>query len=292
MGFVFQNYALFPHMTVAENLSFPLEVRKISQGERNEKIDKALAMVKLQGFENRRPAQLSGGQQQRVAIARALVFNPSIVLMDEPLGALDRRLREEMQLEIRSLQHDLDVTMIYVTHDQEEAMVISDRIAVFDNGKIQQLAEPEVLYEEPSSSLVANFIGENNEFSGTVDEIRGTTAYVKVGSDVIRAYPIGAVDTKTDITLVIRPERIRINPDRSDLANVFPGQVEDMVFLGDHIRVMVSALGNAEIVVKIPNQAGHGAILPGDDITVGWSELDCRAFSRTTPINPYTPTHA
>ena len=162
IGMVFQNYALFPHMTVAENLAFPLEVRRLARAEIEAKIKRALDMVKLSGFASRRPGQLSGGQQQRVALARALVFEPKLVLMDEPLGALDKQLREHMQLEIKHIHRDLGVTVVYVTHDQSEALTMSDRIAVFNDGAIQQLATPDDLYERPQNSFVAQFIGENN----------------------------------------------------------------------------------------------------------------------------------
>ena len=166
IGMVFQNYALFPHMTVAENLSFPLEVRKMGKSVREEKVMRALGMVQMQDFAGRRPTQLSGGQQQRIALARALVFEPELVLMDEPLGALDKQLRETLQFEITHLAHELGITVVYVTHDQTEALTMSDRVAVFDDGRIQQLAPPDELYETPKNSFVAQFIGENNTLDG------------------------------------------------------------------------------------------------------------------------------
>ena len=158
IGMVFQNYALFPHMSVAENLAFPLEVRKIEKADRDKKITRALEMVKMEQFKNRMPAQLSGGQQQRVALARSLVFEPDLVLMDEPLGALDKQLREQMQYEIKHLHEELEITVVYVTHDQSEALTMSDRVAVFNDGVIQQLASPNELYEKPTNSFVAQFI--------------------------------------------------------------------------------------------------------------------------------------
>ena len=168
IGMVFQNYALFPHMTVYENLAFPLRVRKIPKDEADKKVDKALSMVSLQGFEARMPMQLSGGQQQRVAVARSLVFDPKLVLMDEPLGALDKNLRESMQYEIKHIHESIGVTVVYVTHDQTEALTMSNRIAVFNDGKVQQLSSPDELYERPVNSFVAEFIGENNTFAGEV----------------------------------------------------------------------------------------------------------------------------
>ncbi|MCI5042727.1 MAG: ABC transporter ATP-binding protein, partial [Donghicola eburneus] len=182
IGMVFQNYALFPHMTVAENLAFPLEVRKLGKSEREAKVKRALDMVQMGAFGGRRPAQLSGGQQQRIALARALVFEPELVLMDEPLGALDKQLREHMQFEITRIAHDLGITTVYVTHDQTEALTMSDRVAVFNDGRIQQLAPPDELYEAPQNSFVAQFIGENNTLDGTVQEIKDGYAIVKLDS--------------------------------------------------------------------------------------------------------------
>ncbi len=180
IGMVFQNYALFPHMTVGENLAFPLQVRGMSKADRETRVMHALDMVQMGAFANRRPAQLSGGQQQRIALARALVFDPKLVLMDEPLGALDKQLREHMQFEIKALHERLGITVVYVTHDQGEALTMSDRIAVFNDGRIQQLAAPAELYERPDNSFVAGFIGENNALSGTIEKLDGTRALVKL----------------------------------------------------------------------------------------------------------------
>ena len=187
IGMVFQNYALFPHMTVYENLAFPLRVRKVQKDEIDKKVDKALSMVSLSGFESRMPAQLSGGQQQRVAVARALVFDPAVVLMDEPLGALDKNLRESMQYEIKHIHENIGVTVVYVTHDQGEALTMSNRIAVFNDGKVQQLSSPDKLYEEPVNSFVAEFIGENNTFGGEVIEISKDVCKVKLQNGEILA---------------------------------------------------------------------------------------------------------
>ena len=182
IGMVFQNYALFPHMTVKENLAFPLEVRKMQKSEIDEKVGNALAMVELQDFGNRMPLQLSGGQQQRVALARSLVFEPRLVLMDEPLGALDKNLREQMQYEIKHIHEKIGITVVYVTHDQSEALTMSNRIAVFNDGKIQQISSPDVLYEKPNSSFVAQFIGENNQLKGKVKSINGENCVVTTES--------------------------------------------------------------------------------------------------------------
>ena len=171
IGMVFQNYALFPHLTVNENLAFPLEVRKLNKSDIEEKVKKTLDMVELGEFGNRMPLQLSGGQQQRVALARSLVFEPRLVLMDEPLGALDKKLREQMQYEIKHIHEQIGITVVYVTHDQSEALTMSNRIAVFNDGKIQQISSPDILYEKPENAFVANFIGENNQLKGKVKSI-------------------------------------------------------------------------------------------------------------------------
>jgi len=189
IGMVFQNYALFPHMTVGENLSFPLEVRKMGKSEREAKVKRALDMVQMGDFAGRRPSQLSGGQQQRIALARALVFDAELVLMDEPLGALDKQLREHMQYEIKHIHENLGITVVYVTHDQSEALTMSDRIAVFEDGRIQQLAPPEDLYERPENAFVAQFIGENNRLNGKVTDLVGDVATVDLGSLTVQARP-------------------------------------------------------------------------------------------------------
>ena len=213
IGMVFQNYALFPHMTVGRNLAFPLQVRGLDQEECRERVERALQLVRLEGLQDRRPAQLSGGQQQRVAIARALIFDPALVLMDEPLGALDRRLREEMQYEIRRIHQSLGVTVVYVTHDQQEAMVMSDRIAVLRRGDIEQIAEPEALYEEPESSFVARFIGENNRLHGRVTTVSEDICTVESGGQVIRALRVAPCGPGDATTLSIRPERVAVSPE-------------------------------------------------------------------------------
>ena len=195
IGMVFQNYALFPHMTVGENLAFPLQVRKLPKSETEAKVKRALDMVQMGAFAGRRPAQLSGGQQQRIALARALVFEPELVLMDEPLGALDKQLREHMQFEIKHIHEQLGVTVVYVTHDQGEALTMSDRIAVFNDGRIQQLAPPEDLYERPENGFVAQFIGENNTLEGTVETIGDRICTVRLGDgSVIDALPVNVIE--------------------------------------------------------------------------------------------------
>jgi putative spermidine/putrescine transport system ATP-binding protein len=278
IGMVFQNYALFPHMTVAENLAFPLQVRKQSKSEVEQRVNRALDMVQLGEFGSRRPAQLSGGQQQRVAVARALVFDPDVVLMDEPLGALDKNLREQMQYEIKHIHENLGITVLYVTHDQSEALTMSNRIAVFDDGIVQQLAPPAVLYEEPENAFVANFIGENNVLSGKITRIDGKSCQVDVGEKrevQALAVNIGTVGEAT--TLSLRPERVTLDPG-DDCPNIFEGKVEELIYLGDHIRTRMKVCGHNEFIVKIPNSAAHAQLKEGATVTVGWTMEDCRAL--------------
>jgi len=194
IGMVFQNYALFPHLTIAENVAFPLSVRHVSRAEQKARVKRALEMIELPHLANRRPAQLSGGQHQRVALARALVFEPSVVLMDEPLGALDKNLREQMQLDIRALHQRLGLTIVFVTHDQGEALTMSDRIAVFNKGKIEQIGTPRQVYDEPATRFVAEFIGETNLIDGTVETVEPTSAVIRLnGGDIVRVAGSGGL---------------------------------------------------------------------------------------------------
>ncbi len=280
IGMVFQNYALFPHMTIAENLAFPLDVRGIGKAEAEKKVQRALDMVQMGdgSFHGRRPAQLSGGQQQRVALARALVFEPKLVLMDEPLGALDKQLREHMQLEIKHIHESLGVTVIYVTHDQGEALTMSDRIAVFNDGVVQQLAAPEVLYEKPENSFVAQFIGENNTLLGKVKAINEGIARVELpDGEVVEALAVNAGPGERT-QLSIRPERVEIDPDESVSDHTVTARVEEVIYLGDHIRTRMTVAGNSDFVVKTRNRLGARRLDPGASVRVGWATEDCRAL--------------
>ena len=279
IGMVFQNYALFPHMSVYENLAFPLQVRKIKKSEIKDRVNRALDMVQLGSFGNRRPAQLSGGQQQRVAVARALVFDPALVLMDEPLGALDKQLREQMQYEIKHIHENLGVTVVYVTHDQSEALTMSNRIAVFNDGVIQQLATPDDLYERPKNAFVAQFIGENNTLNGTVRELNGDKCIVEVdGGGTVRALSINVANIGSRSTLSLRPERVKVNPDVGSLPNIFEAKIKELIYLGDHIRTRASVCGQDDFIVKIPNASHHVHLQEGATAIFGWSEEDCRAL--------------
>ncbi len=279
IGMVFQNYALFPHMTVAENLAYPLVVRKMSKADIEARVERALDMVQLGGFAGRRPGQLSGGQAQRVAVARALVFEPKLVLMDEPLGALDKQLREQMQYEIKHIHDNLGVTVVYVTHDQSEALTMSNRVAVFNDGVIQQLAPPDQLYELPENSFVAQFIGENNKLMGKVTAVNGEACTVEIeGSGEVKAMPVNIDGVGSMSSLSLRPERVFVNPAEGSCPNIFDARVEELIYLGDHMRTRVSVCGHDDFIVKVPNSAGHVHLAPGETVKVGWQAEDCRAL--------------
>ncbi|MEP4035048.1 MULTISPECIES: ABC transporter ATP-binding protein [unclassified Pseudophaeobacter] len=280
IGMVFQNYALFPHMTIAENLAFPLEVRKMGKSEREAKVKRALDMVEMGAFGGRRPSQLSGGQQQRIALARALVFEPELVLMDEPLGALDKQLREKMQFEITHLAHRLGITVVYVTHDQTEALTMSDRVAVFEDGRIQQLAPPDKLYEEPQNSFVAQFIGENNTLEGTVKEINNGVALVQLDDgELIDCKPVNVSKPGERTRVSIRPERVEYNKDRlSEGAHTLKAEVLEFIYMGDIFRTRLRVAGNDEFIIKTRNAPDQVRLQPGQQIEIGWLPEDCRAL--------------
>ncbi|WP_227257913.1 ABC transporter ATP-binding protein [Kangsaoukella pontilimi] len=279
IGMVFQNYALFPHMTVAENLAFPLEVRKLDKSTREEKVKRALDMVQMGAFGGRRPAQLSGGQQQRIALARALVFEPELVLMDEPLGALDKQLREHMQFEITNLAHSLGITTVYVTHDQTEALTMSDRVAVFDDGRIQQLAPPDTLYEEPENAFVAQFIGENNALSGKVEQIQGDRCTVRLDNGaLIDAKPVNVSQPGERTTISIRPERVEFNPELGPDAHTLDAEVLEFIYMGDVFRTRLRVAGRDDFFVKTRNRADQVRLNAGEHVKIGWLPQDCRAL--------------
>jgi putative spermidine/putrescine transport system ATP-binding protein len=276
IGMVFQNYALFPHMTVGENVAFPLSVRRMSRAEIAERVQRALAMVRLEAFAHRRPAQLSGGQQQRIALARAMVFEPSLVLMDEPLGALDKKLREQMQIEIKLLHERLGLTVVYVTHDQSEALTMSDRIAVFHDGQIMQQGTPDELYSQPHDAFVAGFIGENNLLSGTVAEIANGRARVALagGPEVIAA-AVGELARGARVVVAVRPEAVRVSSIPANGENVCRALVTSRIYLGDHQRLLTEIGNGHRVTVKVP--AGVDAVT-GASIFLCWDTEDCRAF--------------
>ena len=280
IGMVFQNYALFPHMTVAENLSFPLEVRGIGKSDRETKITRALEMVKMGDFTSRRPAQLSGGQQQRIALARALVFEPGLVLMDEPLGALDKQLREHMQFEIKNLAHSLGITVVYVTHDQTEALTMSDRVAVFNEGWIQQVDPPEVIYEQPQNSFVAQFIGENNTLEGTLKSVENKQCVVELDDGtIIDALPVNISEPGTPTRVSIRPERVETDKSRLNTdAHLIRAEVLEVIYMGDVHRTRLRVAGNDSFIAKTRNAPHRKKLQPGTEIEIGWLREDCRAL--------------
>ncbi|MER5170556.1 ABC transporter ATP-binding protein [Thioclava sp. GXIMD2076] len=282
IGMVFQNYALFPHMTVGENLAFPLEVRKMGKSEREAKIKRALDMVQMGAFANRRPGQMSGGQQQRIALARALVFDPELVLMDEPLGALDKQLREHMQFEIKALHERLGITVVYVTHDQGEALTMSDRVAVFNDGRIQQLAPPDDLYERPKNSFVAQFIGENNRLPGKVEALDKEAGHCTIrlqNGERIAATAVNIRHEGQDTLVSIRPERVEFDPARmAPDWHLIEAEVIDVVYMGDIYRTVLRVAGTEDFVMKTRNTLGASMLPKGQKIKIGWHPDDARAL--------------
>ncbi|MFC6520926.1 ABC transporter ATP-binding protein [Undibacterium arcticum] len=280
IGMVFQNYALFPHMSIRENLEFPLAVRKVPHAERKRKIDAALAMVNMSGLGARMPGQLSGGQQQRIAVARALVFAPRLVLMDEPLGALDKQLREQMQYEIKRIHKESGITFVYVTHDQGEALTMSDRIAVFNQGVIQQLATPKELYERPQNAFVAQFIGENNSLHGRVLTVQGDTCQIRMRSgETVSATSPRGLQVGSETTISLRPERVQIGDASASVNNRFHGIVKNSVYHGDHLRIVVDICGQPNFVIKVPNARISAPPEIGSAISTGWQTEDCLALN-------------
>ena len=275
LSMVFQNYALFPHRTVARNVAFPLEMRRKSRSEIDRAVADALAMVRLTGFENRLPTQLSGGQQQRVALARAIGFGPSILLMDEPLGALDKNLREQVQVEIKEIQKRLGVTVIYVTHDQHEALTMSDRIVVMNQGRIEQIASPEAMYHKPSNRFVAGFLGASNFIDVRVEHADATGAFTASAGQGWTIRGRADAPQAGDATIAIRPERIELRPPASAPSGMdaYPGVVTGVVFTGDSLSYTVRA-ESVELGVKVPNN-GH-AYRPclHDRVNVCWFAED------------------
>jgi len=290
LGMVFQHYALFPHMTVYDNLAFPLRTRGETRPETDRRVEEALARVRLPGYGMRFPAQLSGGQQQRVALARALVYGPPVLLMDEPLGALDKKLREQMQLEIKHIQRELRLTVIYVTHDQEEALTMSDRIAVMRQGRIVQLGPPEDLYERPADQVVADFIGESNFLEVTVRGVEGGAATARTDAGFEVALPVAEAGAEgTRLTLALRPERIRLaSPGeqvqaREQLApngyQWWKGVIEEVVYIGATRKYQIR-LGGQLLVAQ--QQAGSDVpyFREGESVQVGWSMADLRVVHK------------
>ncbi|MCC6468303.1 MAG: ABC transporter ATP-binding protein [Alphaproteobacteria bacterium] len=278
IGMVFQNYALFPHMTIAQNIAFPLEMRKVSKAAIRERVDNALKQVDLPGYGERLPKQLSGGQQQRAALARAIVFGPSLLLLDEPFGALDRKLREQMQLEVRRLQQKLGLTAVFVTHDQEEALIMSDRIAVMEQGRIAQLGTPQDIYHHPANRFVAGFMGESNLMQA---RLTGPgTASVEGGASL--RFAAGAVGPAgSAVGLLLRLERPRALKDGEAAANAFAGSVVEVIYLGETVKYRIRLDPGFEIVVRWPYRESGGSLKVGDRLRVGWDAADMQPVAWT-----------
>jgi putative spermidine/putrescine transport system ATP-binding protein len=274
MGMVFQNYALFPHRTVAENVAFGLRMRGLDKVSIATKVKAALAMVELSGLEDRRPSQLSGGQQQRVALARAIVIAPRVLLCDEPLGALDKKLRQQMQFELKQLQKKLGLTLVFVTHDQEEALAMSDRIAVMNGGRVEQVGTPAEIYNQPTTRFVADFIGDTNIFRGERTTTNGGLA-LDAGKGLILALPPAAETQGTGVlSVALRPEKIQLSP-RSDAASASAhGVVENTNFLGGAVLYRITLEGGHRVLVQQPNAGASRLFVPGNGVTLDWTPAD------------------
>ncbi|MQT14679.1 ABC transporter ATP-binding protein [Segnochrobactrum spirostomi] len=285
IGMVFQRYTLFPHLTVAENVAFPLAVRRRPKVEIEAKVKEMLRLVRLEGFEDRKPAQMSGGQQQRVALARALVYDPPVLLMDEPLSALDKKLREEIQVEIRRIHEETGVTILYVTHDQEEALRLSDRIAVFSKGVIDQVGTGEELYANPATRFVANFIGDSDFLPCELVAVEGTKASIRLaGGAVVGGIPLHAPPAGTaprdggSAALMLRPERIALRADAGD-GPAIPVRVRDITFLGGSLSIATETQGGEAINVRLPfGHPGGSGLARGADVWLGFDPAQAHVF--------------
>jgi len=277
MGVVFQNYALFPHMTVAENVAFPLEMQRVPRAEITQRVERALDMVKLTQLKDRRPSQLSGGQQQRIALTRALVFEPSVILMDEPLGALDKQLREHMQLEIRELHRRLGLTIVFVTHDQSEALTMSDRIAVFNAGRVEQIDSPHVIYDMPRTRFVAEFIGETNLIEAKVASVDNHVARLSLGAGLSAcAHAANGLSVGQTASFSLRPERIRLGS-APESSNALDMTIVDCIYHGDHMRVQL-ARDDFSLVARCERLAGNWTV--GAPVVASFDPSDCTVLAQ------------
>ena len=289
LGMVFQSYAVFPHLTVYENVAFPLQIRKAPRFEIVHRVAEVLELVRLTGYERRLPRQLSGGEQQRVALARALVFRPRVLLMDEPLGALDKKLRAHMQLELKHIQQRLHVTVIYVTHDQEEALTMSDRVAVMQSGRIEQVGTPAELYDRPGSRFVADFLGESNFLDAVVvaADHDGRWRCRAAGGLEFSGMAAAALSAGQPVTAAVRPEKLvpADEPGAAALgasANNCKGMVEEAIYVGDVTRYRVGLGADGAVVIKMPNRVGSRPPSTGAALALAWSPEDTRLFPRAS----------
>jgi putative spermidine/putrescine transport system ATP-binding protein len=275
IGMVFQNYALFPHMSVTENVAFPLRVRGVPRAQRAERVRAALAAVRLERLGDRRPGQLSGGQQQRVALARTIVFEPRLLLMDEPMGALDKKLREALQLEIMRIHRELGVTIVYVTHDQEEALVMSDRIAIYHEGRVRQIGSADALYERPESVYVADFMGESNIFRGTFAAGAGAARVAAAERTFLAPTGRGAAPLVegAPAAIVVRPERMRVGRGpavAADGSNALEGAVRDVIYLGSGRKYLIDLADGGVLQVRVAAPDDAGDLERGAVVHVAW----------------------
>lgn len=281
VNIVFQSYALFPHLTVAQNVGFGLSVKRVPRAERERRVREALELVRLPRLGDRKPSHLSGGQQQRVALARALVNDPAVLLLDEPLGALDLKLRKQMQIELKHLQQQVGITFIYVTHDQEEALTMSDRIAVMNDGRVLQVGDPVTVYEKPATQFVADFIGESNFLRGAVDSVSDGHAQVIVGGSVVYAEVNGAaLSPGQQVTLTVRPEKLTLTrPEETDSPGLI-GVVRETVYIGTDTRFVIDLASGEHIVARLQNigDRGLGEFAVGEPVKVLWACQDARAL--------------
>jgi putative spermidine/putrescine transport system ATP-binding protein len=281
IGMVFQNYALFPHLSVARNVGYPLAMRGMTKGEIAERVGEALEMVELGGMAERLPKQLSGGQQQRVALARATVFRPRLLLLDEPFGALDRKLREQMQLEVRRLQRRLGLTTLFITHDQEEALIMSDRVAVMEKGRLQQVGPPLEIYEAPANPFIADFIGESNIFSGTIEASGGDVLSVRLDggpSIQVPSRPELAARVGERVRVMVRPERfVDLNVVGAPATvNRIDGLVAESAYIGVSDKYRIATAAGLDVLVRLPSGPSSRRYGPGEPISTGFHAADVR----------------
>lgn len=273
IGMIFQNYALFPHMTIGQNIGFPLEMRKVNRIEREKAVMRVLDMVKLSHVVDRFPSELSGGQQQRIALARAFVYEPSIILMDEPLGALDKKLRDHLQLEIKHLHEQLGVTIMYVTHDQEEAMVMSDRICLMSNARVEQIGTPEDLYFRPETVFAADFLGESNLVNGTVRGVTDSATAVEIdGAGVTMALPNPDLQVGEKVKLMTRPEAVDVLNDGEARPNEVSGTLREIIVGGGATKLFVELAGGATMRVTQLTRRATERLSPGAQLRLGWEQ--------------------
>lgn len=274
IGMVFQNYALFPHMTVEENIAYPLKKRKVKKLEMKQKVEEVLQIVHLEQYAKHYPSQMSGGQQQRVALARAIVFSPPLLLLDEPLSALDKNLRQRMQIEIKSIQENLGITTISVTHDQEEALTMSDRICVMNNGGIEQIDTPENLYRYPKNRFVAEFIGETNILNGTLLGVENGAASIQLtNGQVVRSQTRGQSFNTESLLVAVRPENLQLAEAGKRLENTLKARVTSVIYVGEALVVTVRTEGGDELKIKVPSLMAH-SITAGEELEFGWNSGD------------------